>query len=123
MKKPHETPEGFLPLRNVIALVETEISAASKVLSQRRDEPGFVLGECTFSIALELAIDGTSTVARLPSVLAGEDVPAERLSRLSVTLRPGIVLEPPRRPQADPPKKKSPPKAPEGSAIGRIRET
>jgi hypothetical protein len=96
--KSDPSPGGFLPLRRIVGLVESELASASRDLARRREEPVFVLGECTFSISLELAIENGAAVARFPSFLSGEDVAAERLSRVSITLRPGIAFENPRPP-------------------------
>jgi hypothetical protein len=78
--------QEFVPLNQLVALVLAEIRIAGERLEQQRGEVGFVLGECSVTMAVELRTDGEVAMARSPSL--GEHVPAELVSRVSIALRP-----------------------------------
>jgi hypothetical protein len=81
----------FLPLAQVIDLIQASIIEAGGKMDERRGAVKFVMGECTISLSVELRTDGRTTLARLPSFAEGEpQVPPEYLSRISLAIRPGI---------------------------------
>jgi hypothetical protein len=83
----------FLPLHQVIELVESSIVAAGEVIADERGATRFSLGECTIALSVELRTDGRLATARLPSFVEGEPaVPPEYLSRITVTLRPSVTV-------------------------------
>jgi hypothetical protein len=79
----------FTPLENLLGSVQDSLVAASERI-ERRATFGFVIGECTVGLSVELQADGERVLARFPSVADGEQVPPEYLSRISLTLRRGL---------------------------------
>lgn len=83
----------FLPLAQVVDLVHASIADAGERMDERKGAVKFVLGECNIALSVELRTDGRTTMARLPSFSEGEpSVPPEYLSRISLTIRPGITV-------------------------------
>jgi hypothetical protein len=79
----------FTPLENLLDSVQESLVAASERI-EGRTSFGFVVGECTVGLSVELRSDGERVTARFPSVGDGELVPPEYLSRISLTLRRGL---------------------------------
>jgi len=80
----------FLPLRRVIGAVQDQIRQAGADLAEPREGVAFVIGECSISLSLELDTDGDETFARFPSIGEEGGLPAEQLSRVTLTLRPTV---------------------------------
>jgi hypothetical protein len=83
----------FLPLQELITRVHSSMVKAGETIDRGEGEVRFAIGECTFSISLELDVDGEEMIARHPSFVEGERVPPEYLSRVSFVLRPSVPLE------------------------------
>jgi hypothetical protein len=88
--------QEFIPIGQLLDVIQAELRDAGERLAEQRGQVGFVLGECTVALALELSSDGRRTLARFPSFAQGDGPPPEFVSRVSLTLRPAISLEEPR---------------------------
>ena len=83
----------FVPLETLLDAVQSAVLAAGARLDERRGSTGFMLGDCTFGLSVELRGDGSEIRARFPSFEEGQQPPPpEHLSRLTFTLRPSVRL-------------------------------
>lgn len=81
----------FLPLDQVIEVVQRAVVSAGGRLDSRSAGAPFVLGECSAALSLELRTDGRQAWARFPSI--EERVPPEYVSQIRLTFRAGLRLE------------------------------
>jgi hypothetical protein len=81
----------FLPLDQVIEVVQNAVLSAGARLDRRPGGTPLVLGECSAALSLELRTDGPKALARFPSI--EERVPPEYVSQIRLTFRAGLRLE------------------------------
>ncbi|MET1088884.1 MAG: hypothetical protein ABWY04_17485 [Arthrobacter sp.] len=86
----------FMPLEALLSSVNNSLVAAADKIDRSRGEVGFIVGECTFALSVELQTEGERVLARFPSAAEGEQVPPEYLSRLTLNLKRGLNLDTPR---------------------------
>lgn len=85
----------FVPLEALLDSVHRSLVATGDKIDGRHGDVGFTVGECTLALSVELQSEGERVLARFPSALEGERVPPEYLSRITLSLKRGLTLQPP----------------------------
>ena len=83
----------FVPLESLLGSVHKSLVATTDRVEGPTGDIIFAVANCKIALSLELQTDGERVLARFPSVIEGEHLPPEVLSRITLDLRRGLHTE------------------------------